>query len=278
MYKYIMDTDPRSFERDFPREDPTAKVAEVRYVRAGNHLEVFEYKKARTGCVSSKKVGTGSRAGRNRGDNASRAKSAVKHLVNANHGQWPEQDKFITLTYGEDATESLTEACRHLDLFLKRMRRRYKEKWTYVAVPEIQWKRYKKYGVKAIHWHLAVFGLPFVAADLLASIWGHGFVRINKQQDFENPGKYMSDYIGKDFSEEEFNGHRRYLTGQGLLRHSQGIGHSVAEVLLAQGISRDYLVFEKTYNNNQRVGEVHYMRYNSKVKRSDRNEDKLSVL
>ncbi|ARM72089.1 hypothetical protein LMxysn_0454 [Listeria monocytogenes] len=50
----------------------------------------------------------------------------------------------------------------------------YKEyKFDYIAVPEMQ-----KRG--AYHFHILLFGLPYIHTSKYAKIWKNGFVKINK--------------------------------------------------------------------------------------------------
>lgn len=67
------------------------------------------------------------------------------------------------------------------------------------------------------------------AKQVLQPIWNHGFVDIAdwEERDIDNPGDYMSKYIGKDFEEAKKSGNitqdmligkKRFWTSQGLLK------------------------------------------------------------
>ena len=57
----------------------------------------------------------------------------------------------------------------------------------------------------AIHYHIILFGFPFVSFDRLTTIWGRGFVRINKidVDNIENRGRYISKYFDKELELKE---------------------------------------------------------------------------
>ena len=52
----------------------------------------------------------------------------------------------------------------------------------------------------AIHYHIILFDFPFISINRLTTIWGHGFVKINKidVDSIENRGRYISKYFEKD--------------------------------------------------------------------------------
>ena len=70
--------------------------------------------------------------------------------------------------------------------------------------------------MKVWHYHVAVFGLPYVPQKELVEEWGRGTVSIEAMEAYENPGSYMARYMGKDFAGENLTGHRRFFTSQGL--------------------------------------------------------------
>lgn len=231
-------------------------------------MEVYEYADARTtvrpGQVKKPKPRKINREkGRFRMDNIYRARTEVKRLINANVGQHrrlgAETDKFLTLTYAEDM-EDIIETNRDFHNFMKKLRYHHGAA-EYVAVPEIQHEREKKYGVKVIHYHATLFGLTYIEASELAGLWGHGFVRINAVEDFENPGSYMAKYISKDFLENEFQGHRRYFCSQGLKRPEEIRAKSASEILSRLKIPEECKTFEVLYDNNSLVGAVMYRHY-----------------
>ena len=133
------------------------KKYSAKCVISGDHAETYEYHKARTGAKPGKHTQTGERRKREaRFDNIFRAMREVKRLVNSNagrHCQENRRDKFLTLTFAENITD-IQQANRYFDNFFKKLRYHYGA-FKYISVPQIQWKRYEKYGVKVWHYHVA---------------------------------------------------------------------------------------------------------------------------
>jgi len=132
---------------------------------------------------------------------------------------------FLTMTLGKDT--SVIE--RELDRFLSFMRQRFKRagmRWYYAWVIELQKKRYKRYGVKALHWHMAIIcpagALPDVShvkgntryhyrvkrdGDVIKNSelykrWGRGFIFCCEA--YSDIAGYLGKYMGKDKAEIPF--------------------------------------------------------------------------
>ena len=133
---------------------------------------------------------------------------------------------FITLTYGQ-IFPSPTMAKRHLDNFLKRLRRR----WLYCSG---FWRfEFQKRG--APHFHLVLFGLPFLPSGTLATWWGETigkqfwdtsatlarepFTRIEAIKSHKQAARYVSKYVAK-CDDGGFN-FLAYLTDEGEFIHPQ---------------------------------------------------------
>lgn len=132
---------------------------------------------------------------------------------------------FITLTYGQNFP-SPSDAKRHLDNFLKRFRRR----WVHASG---FWRfEFQKRG--APHFHLVLFGLPFLPKDTLAQWWGDTigkqywdtsagisrppFTRIEALKSHAHAVRYVSKYVAKLGDDDGFNFHA-YLTAEGEFIH-----------------------------------------------------------
>lgn len=154
----------------------------------------------------------------NRAITLKRARKRVRNLINANVSIGEETDKFITLTYADEMTDikqgnkDIREFIRRLGWYVKKNQGYVK----YVAVPEIQQKRLKKFGVAVWHYHLITFNVPYVPAEKLKKIWGHGFVKINRTSGVDNLGAYISKYMTKDGEEKRLRGNRSYFCSRGL--------------------------------------------------------------
>lgn len=131
---------------------------------------------------------------------------------------------FITLTYGQ-SFPSPTTAKRHMDNFLKRFRRR----WLYSSG---FWRfEFQKRG--APHFHLLLFGVPFIPKDVLAKWWFETigteyadyssgaalapFTRIEAIRSHAHAARYVSKYVAK-CDDGGFN-FLAYLTATGEFIH-----------------------------------------------------------
>jgi len=123
-------------------------------------------------------------------------------------------DRMLTLTFRDNVTD-VDEAWSVFKYFCKLMRKRYREKFQYIAVPEFQ-----KRG--AVHFHMAIG--HYFHANTVRRLWhravGHrgGNIDITSPKKFGkkswNP-KRIANYISKYISKAEivdFN-KRRYSTG-----------------------------------------------------------------
>lgn len=120
--------------------------------------------------------------------------------------------KFLTLTFRENLTD-IKAANREFSKFLKRLNYRiYKSKANrlrYLAV----WERQKR---GAIHYHVVLFGFPYMRKKELQGVWGHGFVKVNRiaVDQRMNVGRYISKYFSKDV--EDGYKLKKYFTSHNL--------------------------------------------------------------
>ncbi|MGD0232711.1 MAG: hypothetical protein ABSC19_20555 [Syntrophorhabdales bacterium] len=239
------------------------KTYSAKCVISGDHADIYEYHRSRTGAKPGKHTGAEEpRKKEPRLDNIFRATREVRRLINCNAGPHSAEkrgDKFLTLTFAENMTD-IQQANRHFHNFAKKLHYRYGA-FKYLGVPQIQWKRYEKYAVKVWHYHVAVFGLPYVPQKELVETWGHGTVSIEAMECYDNPGSYMARYMVKDFTGEELVGHRRFFTSRGLYRPEETRAESIAEILKKLDIPEECKTFEVTYINNPLVGAVTYRHY-----------------
>lgn len=159
----------------------------------------------------------------------------------------------MTLTFAENMTD-IRQANRHFHNFVKKPHYHHGT-FEYLRVPQIQWERYEK------HYHVAVFGLPYVPEKEPVETWDHGTVSIAAMESYENPSSYMARYMVKDSVGEELTGHRRFFTSQGLYRPEEIRAESVGEILKRLNIPEECKTYEATYINNPLVGAVTYRHY-----------------
>jgi hypothetical protein len=246
-----------------------SKIYKGKIVVSGDIVQVYEYQKVRAGSVRAgrktekekpQEQKTGELSYTTRIDNAQRAISQCKRVINSNAGKSPYSDKFVTLTFKEEETD-LTRCNNLFKCFIKRLEYNIGQNIEYIAVPQIQWKRFNKYGVKVWHYHVLLFGMDYLKSSELRRIWGRGFIRINAIDKITDVGSYVSRYMEKDFEGWLLKNHRRYLTSSGLHRPVEMRTENIEEL---PEISEEFKVFQTEYKNNEQVGWVKFRQYNFK--------------
>ncbi len=142
----------------------------------------------------------------NRKKSAQRARVTVRRLVNSNM----DLTKFVTLTFKECVTD-LTQANKVFNLFIKRLKRVLKKPLKYLVVPEFQ----DKNGRGAVHYHM-ISNLDYIPNEKLRNIWGQGFVKINRIDNVDNVGAYVTKYMSKDSVDERLSGRKCYFCSRNL--------------------------------------------------------------
>ena len=180
-----------------------------RVICSGNVLEIYEYEKPVGKGFESKKPGRANALytsdevkADNRGKIAQRARQTVRRYANAN----PQLNKFLTLTPAENMSD-LDIARYEFDKFVKRVKTRYPT-FQYIVVVEFQ-----KRG--AVHFHL-LCNLPYVKVNKFAKIWKNGFIRLNRIDNVDNVGAYITKYMSKDNIDERLVGRKCYSMSKGL--------------------------------------------------------------
>lgn len=176
---------------------------------AGNVIEIYEYEKPICKGFAKRKVGRGNSLhtsqevkAHNREKTAQRARAVVRRTANAN----PQLTKFLTLTYAENMTD-LTKARKDFDKFVKRVKTHYAT-FQYIVVIEFQARG-------AVHFHL-LCNLPFVDVNDLAKVWRYGFIKINKIDNVDNVGAYITKYMTKENVDNRLIGRKCYSMSKDL--------------------------------------------------------------
>lgn len=173
-----------------------------------------------------------------------RTRTEIRRLVNSN----PQLSKFLTLTFAENITD-LKTANYIFNKFILRMNYKYPD-FEYLAVPEFQ-----KRG--AVHYHL-LCKIPFIEIAELQEMWGQGFVKINKIDNVNNVGAYVSKYLGKEMDERSF-GKKKFFRSQNLKQSVEILGW-LAQKFVEKFLSLLTPVFEKVFKSEW-IGEVAYSAY-----------------
>lgn len=226
-------------------------------VISGNILELYDYEYPIVKGLSLKKVGRANETmtdettkQENRKKTQYRAKRQVARLINANSF---EMKKFITLTFADNITDIKT-ANREFKIFIQRLNYYLKKhnhsNLKYVAVIEFQ-----KRG--AIHYHF-LCNAPYIENKVLKELWKNGFVRINKIDNVDNVGAYVTKYMSKDLNDKRLQGKKCYLTSKHLEKPIETIDKEIIDELLPSiEIKREY---KRNYTTEYN-GDVVYTQY-----------------
>ena len=155
-------------------------------------IDKDHYKDLRSGCIHEYAHGE------TRADNADsvrRTLATVRALINCNVTV-PQNCRWLTFTYAENMTDTkrLYEDFRMFNMrFQYYCKQQGYSKPEYIVMMEPQ-------GRGAWHAHLLYIWqdmkAPYIANDVFAKLWGHGFVRIKKLDNVDNVGAYLTAYLG----------------------------------------------------------------------------------
>lgn len=186
---------------------------------------------------------------KNREKCSNRAARTVRRLVNSNIAI---NSKFLTLTFADHVTD-LKKANYEFKKFKQRFEYYLGVRIKYLCVPE-----FTKKG--RIHYHVVLFNLPFVKNKTLQSIWSNGFIKINKIDNCDNVGAYVSKYITKD--NEQMIEEKSYFTSRNLEKPLEIVNEKEIEIL-ADSLSPTDVVYLNSFVNDY-LGLVNYTQYNIK--------------
>ena len=234
---------------------PKPRLYNRRLIRSGNVLELYEYgKPVMRGAVvhgsafygrANAPYTSAETKQENRCKVGKRARQKVRRTINAN----PQLNKFLTLTYAENMTD-IDRSRKELDNFFKRLNRQF-PRFAYVCVIEFQ-----KRG--AVHFHL-LCNLPFVDVKALAEVWGHGFIKLNRIDNVDNVGAYVTKYMTKENMDERLIGYRSYSMSRGLNQPQEYTTEEEIEEALAavENVKRVYTAeFESEYYGTIRYTQI----------------------
>ena len=203
--------------------------------------------------------------------------SKLRDLINTNITD-TSKAKFLTLTYEENMTDSkrLYQDFKKFNMRLRFLNYDYE----YITVAEPQ---------KRGAWHLHVLLLfkskaPFIPSNLIAKVWGNGFVRLNKIDNCNNVGAYLSAYLTNLKDGKKTKKGKRlnlYPNKFNLYRCSKGIKKPTIKWYFTADLLKikDLDGFKKTYSKvkiieleNGQTLQLNYLQYNKTIK------EKQSVL
>lgn len=224
-------------------------LTHTKIVKSGNIVEVYEFAKAvKYGQLDQPR---GKRIKKNldmndplvrmaklenRQRSIQHSKSAFKQIVNANTGQWKDENGrpfmpiFLTLTFGKDVLTDnkidLQKCNRIFSKFKQRLdyeiTKNKKSYLKYVVVIEFQkdidhFGRIKEFGGR-VHYHILFFNLPFMKNiyNKMPEIWGEGYIHIHSIKKVKNIASYVCKYMTKAKADERLCGEKAYFTSRGL--------------------------------------------------------------
>lgn len=159
----------------------------------------------------------------------------LRYLIN-NNFVGAKNELFVTLTYrGDLQTSDHLKVGKDYDNFLKRLKRHFKSQTTIDAIRVLEPHASGK-------WHLHVLfrfnelERIFIPNEVLAELWGNGFVTIQSLEDVDNIGAYVSAYladmeiteenilsfVGKELDLKEIDG-KKYVKGARLPFYKSGV-------------------------------------------------------
>lgn len=194
---------------------------------------------------------------RKRFDSLTRTRQNIRRIINSN----TDFTKFVTLTFADEGVK-LDVAHKCFKTFIQRLTYNYKN-IKYLSVVEFQkdvdfhGKVKKKGG--SVHYHLLVN--KYIPSKKLETIWGNGFVQINKIKGINNIGSYVSKYMRKDITDPRLFGRKVYFCSKNVLRPE-----IITDVNICNSIEKMYNLDKReslkqfSYENDF-VGEVDYSLY-----------------
>jgi hypothetical protein len=184
----------------------------------GDYIDLRVYKYAKitfNGCDTSK---TRREDGEKRADSLARSKVRVYRLISANirkHGRY--RPIFATYTFKEPIV-CLDSALQSYRRYLRRLQTYIGYKLKYTCVPQIQWERFEKTGLKVWHFHIVFYNLPAISYKIHNKFWNQGRTDFQYVKGARNIGAYLAGYFTKkDFEEIPLN-RRFYYCSSGLIQ------------------------------------------------------------
>jgi len=185
-----------------------------------------------------------------REDNIIRTRQTIRRLINSNK----DLNKFLTLTFADNVQE-VDIANYEFKKFILRLKYHFPD-LKYLTVIEFQ-----KRG--AVHYHM-VCNMPYINKDILAEIWGKGFIKVNRIQHCDNVGAYVSKYLGKEAGTRLFN-KKKYFCSRDLVRPVEVVDKLVIDKLIEMyDIKNIPARCEKVFHNDF-VGLIRYYQFKINV-------------
>lgn len=214
-----------------------AKKAKVKMKISGNVVEFWEF--SNPIFLEGNKSGGRRKAGEEKSEKADeykkqndrRSRADFRSLVAAN---FSDGDKFLTLTFRDTDKfdiRNVSDTNVQFKKFIQRLRYWCKkngkpDNFKYLAVIEFQDEN--KRG--AVHYHL-ISNIGYIPHEELERIWGMGFIGINRIENVDNIGAYISKYMAKDLGDPRLEGKKNFLPSKGLDQPTVVYGSQAGKLL-----------------------------------------------
>ncbi len=248
-------------------------------VQSGDIIEIYDYSDGYLKGFTNNKADSGRKSDyksenyeEHRKQVLQRAKKNLRRLINANVGQYGKEftAKFLTLTF-KDNVKDLDKANYEFTKFIKRLNYycfgTKKANLKYTCVIEFQ-----KRG--AIHYHIIIYNMPYVHWDKLLDLWDRdykGGIWINKINDVDNVGAYVSEYLGnaekgqgKDILDDRLQGRKIYFSSRVLFKPIEITDEKTVEQVAA-ALPSHTLKYSAEFSNEY-LGDITYKQYNLNLK------------
>ena len=242
-------------------------------IKTGNITELYQYEKLNTsggGARDQSKRGDGKDKEYNYKNSQQSRRNHVRQLATNN---FDNRSKFLTLTFNNQQDfdiRDVKQCNKHFKQFIQRMRYIYGNYFKYLAVIEFQDKN--RDGV--VHYHV-IWDLPYIPIGEIEKIWRAGFCKINKIENVDNIGAYITKYMTKNLDDQRLCGLKAYQHSKNLVepviikswdKEKPFSVFSVMEELEKKSPSYTAM-YESEY-----LGKVVYSQFNDNRKNSDLQE------
>jgi hypothetical protein len=139
-----------------------------------------------------------------------RACSMIRQLIIENNMRY-----MWTLTYNGEIGDA-TVAKKDFRKYLQKLKYLLKEKPSYLMVMGYQEERYRKHGVKVIHFHFVTNSiLPY---KTVAEAWEKGIAHVSPALSEGKVANYLAKHLKSSFNNDLLKGGKKYFCSQGLKR------------------------------------------------------------
>lgn len=229
---------------------------------AGNIITVRRYEHLNVkggGEVERSENGDGVCKDENYKKTQKKRRESVRNLCTSN---FDNHSKFVTLTFRDGLSFDIRDvkSCNaEFKKFILRLKYRYPD-LKYLAVIEFQDKNDRG----AVHYHL-LCNLPYIKKSDLASIWGLGFVKINRIENVDNVGAYVSKYMAKDLDDTRLQGLNAYQYSKNLEKPVEVTTWRDSDLEIFREVEKIYKEKSPSYAatyESEKAGKIEYFQYN----------------